>query len=129
MGAKTLSLEHRTAVGGVERLSPFASDFSRLNVVVLFAFTAGATQAAAKAMPTKPIVSITPDPVSAGIVASLARPGGNITGLSTLAGTEIYSKYLELLKEVVPNLTPVAVRSTPTFPTMALAPKALHAAA
>src|SRR5260370_38482968 len=129
MGAKTLSLEHRTAVGGVERLSPFASDFSRLNVDVIFAFTAGATQAAAKAMPTKPIVSITPDPVSAGMVARLARPGGNITGPSTLAGTEIYSKYLELLKEVVPNLTRVAVLSNPTFTTSALALKPMEAAA
>ena len=78
-------------------------------------------------MPTKPIVSITPDPVSAGIVASLARPGGNITGLSTLAGTEIYSKYLELLKDVVPNLTRVAVLSNPTFTTSALALKAMEA--
>src|SRR5260370_19967232 len=129
MGAKTLSLEHRTAVGGVERLSPFASDFSRLNVDIIFAFTAGATQAAAKAMPAKPIVSITPDPVSAGMVARLARPGGNITGPSTLAGTEIYSKYLELLKNVVPNLTRVAVLSNPNFTTSALALKAMEAAA
>jgi putative ABC transport system substrate-binding protein len=126
---QTILIEYRTTAGSIEKLSVFAAEFSRLNVDVMFAFTAGATQAAAKAMPTKPIVSITPDPVSAGFVASLARPGGNITGLSTLAGTEIYSKYLELLKEVVPNLTRVAVLSNPTFTTSALALKAMEAAA
>jgi putative tryptophan/tyrosine transport system substrate-binding protein len=126
---QTILIEYRTAAGSVEKLSTFAAEFSRLNVDVVFAFTAGATQAAAKAMPTKTIVSISPDPVSAGFVASLARPGGNITGLSTLAGIEIYSKYLELLKEVVPNLTRVAVLSNPTFTTSALALKAMEAAA
>jgi putative tryptophan/tyrosine transport system substrate-binding protein len=126
---QTIHVEYRTAAGSIEKLSTFAAEFSRLNVDVVFAFTAGATQAAAKAMPTKPIVSITPDPVAAGFVASLAHPGGNITGLSTLAGTEIYSKYLELLKDVVPNLTHVAVLSNPTFTTSALALKAMATAA
>jgi ABC-type uncharacterized transport system substrate-binding protein len=126
---QTIHVEYRTAAGTVEKLSTFAAEFSHLNVDVVFAFTAGATQAAAKAMPTKPIVSITPDPVAAGFVASLAHPGGNITGLSTLAGTEIYSKYLELLKDVVPNLTHVAVLSNPTFTTSALALKAMATAA
>jgi putative tryptophan/tyrosine transport system substrate-binding protein len=125
---QTILIEYRTAAGSIEKLSTFAAEFSHLNVDVIFAFTAGATQAATKAMPTKPIVSITPDPVSAGFVASLARPGRNITGLSTLAGTEIYSKYLELLKDVVPNLTRVAVLSNPTFTTSALALKAMEAA-
>jgi putative tryptophan/tyrosine transport system substrate-binding protein len=125
----TILVEYRTAAGSVEKLSTSAAEFSRLNVDVIFAFTAGATEAAAKAMPTKPIVSISPDPISAGFVANLAHPGGNITGLSTLAGTEIYSKYLELLKEVVPNLTRVAVLSNPSFTTSALAIKAMEAAA
>ena len=122
---QTILIEYRTAAGSIEKLSTFAAEFSHLNVDVIFAFSAGATQAAAKAMPTKPIVSITPDPVSAGFVASLARPGGNITGLSTLAGPEMYSKYLELLKDVVRNPTRVAVLSNPTFTTSALALKAM----
>ena len=126
---QTILIEYRTAAGSVEKLSTFAAEFSGRNVDVVFAFTAGATQAAAKAMPAKPIVSITPDPVSAGFVESLAHPGGNITGLSTLAGTEIYSKYLGLLKDVVPNLTRVAVLSNPNFTTSALALKAMEAAA
>jgi putative tryptophan/tyrosine transport system substrate-binding protein len=126
---QTILIEYRTAAGSVEKLATFAAEFSHLNVNVIFAFTAGATQAAARTMPTKPIVSITPDPVSAGFVASLARPGGHITGLSTLAGIEIYGKYLELLKEVIPNLTRVAILSNPTFTTSALALKAMEAAA
>jgi ABC-type uncharacterized transport system substrate-binding protein len=126
---QTILIEYRTAAGSVEKLSTFAAEFSRLNVDVIFAFTAFATQAAANAMPTKPIVSISPDPVQLGLVASLARPGGNITGLSTLAGMEIYSKYLALLKEVVPNLTRAAALSNPTFTSNALALKAMEAAA
>jgi putative ABC transport system substrate-binding protein len=126
---QTILIEYRTAAGSVEKLSTFAAEFSSLNVDVVFAFTAGATQAAAKAMPAKPIVSITPDPVLAGFVESLAHPGGNITGLSTLAGTEIYGKYLELLKDVVPNLTRAAVLSNPSFTTSALALKTMEAAA
>ena len=126
---ETIRIEYRTAAGNAEKLSAFAMEFSRLNVDVVFAFSAGATQAAAKAMPSTPIVSISPDPVAAGLVASLARPGGNITGLSTLAGTEIYSKHLELLKEVVPNLGRVAVLSNPTFSTSALLLNALQTSA
>jgi ABC-type uncharacterized transport system substrate-binding protein len=126
---QTILIEYRTAAGSVQKLSTFAAEFSSLNVDVVFAFTAGATQAAAKAMPAKPIVSITPDPVLAKFVESLAHPGGNITGLSTLAGTEIYGKYLELLKDVVPNLTRAAVLSNPSFTTSALALKAMEAAA
>jgi putative ABC transport system substrate-binding protein len=126
---QTILIEYRTTAGSPERFSIAASEFSHLNVDVVFAFTAGAVQAAAKAMPNKPIVSITPDPLSAGFVASLARPGGNITGLSTLAGPEIYGKYLELLREVVPNLPRVAVLSNPNFATSALAFKAMEAVA
>ena len=71
---QTILIEYRTAAGSVEKLSTFAAEFSRLNVDVVFAFTAGATQAAAKAMPTKTIVSISPDPVSAGFVAERSPP-------------------------------------------------------
>ena len=126
---QNILVEYRTAAGSAERLSEFAAEFSRLNVDVIFAFTTGAVQAAAKAMPTKPIVSITPDPVLAGLVASLARPGGNITGLSTLAGAEIYRKYLGLLKDAVPELTRVAVLSNPANPFSALALKEAETAA
>jgi ABC-type uncharacterized transport system substrate-binding protein len=125
---QTILIEFRTAAGGADKLAEFAAEFSRLDVDVVFAFSTAAVQAAAKAMPTKPIVSITPDPVLAGLVSSLARPGGNITGLSTLAGTEIYSKYLELLKETVPGLKHVAVLSNPGNTLSALAIKAMETA-
>jgi putative tryptophan/tyrosine transport system substrate-binding protein len=126
---RNVLIEHRTTAGSVEKLSNSATELSRLNVDVMFAFTAGAVNAAVRAMPAKPIVSITPDPVSAGLVASLARPGGNITGLSTLAGTEIYGKYLEFLKDGVPDLVRVAVLSNPNFTIGALAFKVIEATA
>jgi putative tryptophan/tyrosine transport system substrate-binding protein len=126
---RNILTEYRAAGGSLEKLSSYAADFARLNVDVIFAFTAGAVQAAAKAMPAKPIVSITPDPVSAGFIASLARPGGNITGLSTLAGIEIYGKYLELLKDVVPDLSRVAVLSNPNFTIGAFAFRTMEATA
>jgi putative ABC transport system substrate-binding protein len=126
---RNILIEYRTSAGSVEKLSFSAAELSRLNVDVMFAFTAGAVQAAVKAMPAKPIVSITPDPVPAGFVGSLARPGGYITGLSTLAGTEIYGKYLEFLKDAVPDLTRVAVLSNPNFALGALAFKTMEATA
>jgi putative tryptophan/tyrosine transport system substrate-binding protein len=126
---RNILIEYSTTAGSVEKLSHSAADLSRLNVDVMFAFTAGAVQAAVRAMPAKPIVSITPDPISAGFIASLARPGGNITGLSTLAGTEIYGKYLEFLKDAVPDLARVAVLSNPNFTIGALAFKAIEATA
>ncbi len=121
--------EYRAAAGSVERLTDYAVELSSLDVNVNFAFTVAAVQAVAKAMPTSPIVSITPDPVAAGLVGSLARPGGNITGLSTLAGPEIYSKYLELLKDAVPNLARVAFLSNPNNSFSVLALKEAEAAA
>jgi putative tryptophan/tyrosine transport system substrate-binding protein len=113
---QNIVVEYRTSEGKAERLSELAAELARLKIDVIFAFTSLAVQAAKKEMPTVPIVGVTPDPVSAGLVASLARPGGNITGLSTLAGPEIYGKYLELLKETVPKLTRVAFLFNSTNP-------------
>jgi putative ABC transport system substrate-binding protein len=88
----------------------------RLKIDVLVTNGSGATRAAKEATATIPIVMAQdPDPIGNGFVASLARPGGNITGLSNL-GPELSGKRLELLKEVVPRLTPVAVFGTSTFP-------------
>jgi len=114
---QNILVEYRTAEGKVDRLSELAAELARLKVDVMFAFTAAAVQAAKKEMPTVPIVAVSPDPVRAGLVASLARPGGNITGLSMTAGLEIYGKQLELLKETVPKLTRVAILSNPANPT------------
>ena len=86
--------------------------------------------AAKKATDTIPIVMLnTGDPVGLGLVASLARPGGNVTGLSYSVGLETFGKGLELLKEAIPNLNRVAVLSNPANPAHALAIKNIEVAA
>jgi putative ABC transport system substrate-binding protein len=97
-----------------------ATELVRLKVDVIVTGGPQATRAAKAATATIPIVMTQdPDPVGNGFVASLARPGGNITGLSTLA-REISGKQLELLKESVPKLSHLAVFGTSTVPGHAL---------
>ncbi len=126
---QNIVIEYRTSEGKAELLPELAAELARLKVDVIFAFTSLAVQAAKKELPAVPIVSITPDPVAAGLVASLARPGGNITGLSTTAGKKIYGKYLELLTETIPKLTRVAFLSNPTNPFSPLALEETESAA
>ena len=95
------------------RLSELAADLVRLKVDVIVALDPPAAHAAQNATKTIPIViRSTADPVKAGFVASLARPGGNITGVTSIS-SELYGKRLELLKEVVPALSRVAVLHNP----------------
>ena len=109
---KTIVIEWRQAEGKLDRLAAFADELVRLKVDVILSAGSTATHAARKATTTIPIVMTQDnDPVGSGFVASLARPGGNITGLSTLR-PEISGKRLELLKEVVPGLARVAVLGT-----------------
>jgi putative tryptophan/tyrosine transport system substrate-binding protein len=107
---KNITIEYRFAEGKLDRLTDLAAELVRLKVEVIVA--AGGTPtivAAKKATPTIPIVFPTVgDPVALGIVASLARPGGNITGL-TIRNPELGGKRLELLNEVVPRARRVAV--------------------
>ena len=99
----------RFVAGQPERLPDLAAELVRLQIDVFVTYGRPATRAAATASATTPIVMLgIGDPVGAGLVASLARPGGNITGLSTLA-TDLSGKRLELLKEAVPTLSRVAV--------------------
>lgn len=106
----------RWAEGHDERLHDLAAELVRLQVDVIMAAGALATYAAQQATRTMPIVMLgVYDPVGAGLVASLARPGGNITGVSTL-GLELAGKRLELLKETVPQLVRVAVLANPAAP-------------
>ena len=110
---KNILIEFRTTEGKSERLPELAAELVRLKVDVIVADTAGAVIAAKNAMPTIPIVMRNVgDPIALGWVASLAHPGGNITGLATLA-PEVSGKRLELLKEVIPKLSRVAFLSTP----------------
>ena len=106
---KNIILEIRSAEGKAERLTELADELVRLDVDVIITAGPTPTNAAKKATKTVPIVmTFDIDPVGSGLVASLARPGGNITGLSTLA-PEISGKHLELLKETVPRLSRVAL--------------------
>jgi putative ABC transport system substrate-binding protein len=111
---KNIIVEIRSAQGKAERLTELADELVRLDVDVIITAGPTPTAAAKKATRTIPIVmTFDIDPVGSGHVASLARPGGNITGLSTLA-PEISGKHLEFLKETVPGLSRVALFRTST---------------
>jgi putative ABC transport system substrate-binding protein len=111
---KNIVIESRFAEGKLDRVPPLAAELVRLKVDVIVTSGPAPTRDAKKATPTIPIVMARDiDPVGNGFVASLARPGGNITGLSMLA-PEITGKHLELLKETVPRLSRVAVLGSST---------------
>jgi putative tryptophan/tyrosine transport system substrate-binding protein len=102
---KNIVVEYRYAEGKIDRLLSLAAELVRLNVNVIITNGSPPTSAAKEATSTIPIVMTQDaDPVGSGHVASLARPSGNITGLSNLA-PEISAKRLELLKEIVPRLS------------------------
>ncbi|MGH7771671.1 MAG: ABC transporter substrate-binding protein [Candidatus Binatia bacterium] len=126
---KNIVIEWRSAEGKADRLPALAAELVRLKVDVIITAGPPATRAVKEATSTIPIVmTFDDDPVGNGFVASLARPGGNITGLSTLA-PEISGKQLELLKEIVPRLSRVAVFGTSTRPGNAQALKEIELAA
>ena len=106
---QNIIIESRSAEGKPERLPALAAELVQRQVDVLVTFPLLAAQAAKHATTTIPIVMINAaDPVGTGLVASLARPGGNITGLSSM-DTDLSGKRLALLKEAVPTLSRVAV--------------------
>ena len=110
---KNISFEYRYTEGRLDRFSALAADLVRLKVDIIVASNAYATRAAQKATRAIPIVvAAGADPVALGLVESLARPGGNITGLSQMS-VELGGKRLELLKEIVPKLSRVAVLWNP----------------
>src|SRR6266403_3019418 len=99
-------IEYRFANGQLERLPALAADLVRLGVDIIVTGFNPNTVAAMKTTTIIPIVMTNSvDPVSAGLVASLAHPGGNVTGLATDTGGEIFGKRFELLKEAIPNLS------------------------
>ena len=126
---KNIVIEYRHAEGKPDRLSTLAAELVRLKVDAIVTTGPTVTRAAKEATSTIPIVmSFDTDPVGNGFVASLARPGGNITGMSSLA-PEISGKQLELLKEIVPKLSRVAVLRTSTNPGNAQALREIERAA
>jgi putative ABC transport system substrate-binding protein len=109
---QTITLEVRMAEGRSERIPAIVTELVGLNVDVLVAGTSAAALAAKKATSIIPIVMVTTDPVGLGLVASLARPGGNVTGLSYF-NEAVLAKRLEMLREFVPGLARVAVLRNP----------------
>jgi putative tryptophan/tyrosine transport system substrate-binding protein len=126
---KNIVIEYRYAAGSSDRLIEFAAEFVRLKVDVIVTGSTIAVRAANKLTKTIPIVMTgTGDPVGTGLVASLARPGGNVTGLSSI-GPDLNTKRLELLKETVAGASRVAVLFNGANPSNVAALKEVEIAA
>ena len=114
---KNLIIEARSAEGQVERLPALMNQLTAQNVDVLFTYGTPAAVAAKEATSTVPIVAaMMGDPLGTGLAASLARPGGNLTGISMAYAEGFGGKWLELLHETVPRLSTVAVIGNPASP-------------
>jgi putative ABC transport system substrate-binding protein len=126
---RNIVIEYRWGQGRSDQLADLAAELVRLKVDLIVAVYTPAARAAKQATVTIPIVMASSgDPVAMGLVASLARPGGNITGLSALA-PELMGERLELLKEAVPKVSRVAVLLAPENPTHPIYWRALQVAA
>ena len=127
---QNIVIEYRYAEGRFDRLPDLAAGLVRLKVDIIVASATPAATAAKNATATIPIVMASVgNPVEMGLIASLARPGGNVTGLSYSVGQEIFGKQLELLKEIVPKVRRVAILSNPANPFHALAIRDVKVAA
>src|SRR6266540_2986339 len=127
---QNIVIEYRSAEGRYDRLPDLAADLVRLKVDIIAAAGTAATTAAKNATRAIPIVMIgVGDPVGLELIASLARPGGNVTGLTFSVGMETAGKGLELLKEALPKVRRVAVLTHPAHPGQPLALKNVKAAA
>ncbi len=126
---QNIAIEVRSAEGKYERLPELAAELVRLKVDVIVASTTPAALAAQHATTTIPIaIGFVADPIGSSLVASLARPGGNITGWTHL-GRELRGKYVELLKEAVPGATRIGVLWNPANPIHGPSLKNVEAAA
>jgi putative tryptophan/tyrosine transport system substrate-binding protein len=126
---RNVAVEYRWAAGKYDQLPASAADLVRLGVAVIAATGGESSVVAAKAATaTIPIVFISTDPVKLGLVASLNRPGGMLTGVNTL-NTELVAKRLELLHELVPRATIIAALINPASPTAEALTSDLHSAA
>jgi putative tryptophan/tyrosine transport system substrate-binding protein len=125
----TIAIDYRWAEGRTDRFAEIATEFARLKVNIIVTSSTPAILAAKQATSVIPVVfAIAADPVGTGLVASLARPGGNVTGLS-IQSTEIAAKRLELLREVVPHLRRLAIIANIDNPASALEVGEIQAAA
>jgi ABC-type uncharacterized transport system substrate-binding protein len=129
MEGRTVTIEYRWAEGREERLAEIAAEFVRLKVDVIVTSGTPAVMASKQATSVIPIVFATAgDPVGSGLVASLARPGGNVTGLATLVA-DLAGKRLELLREIVPGLGRLAIMGNASNPFTVLELDEVQAAA
>ena len=114
---QNLIIEYRWADGKAERLPDLAAELVRLKVDLIVAPAGSAALAAKKATSSIPIVMLFPaDPVGLGLVASLGRPGGNVTGTTISPGPEIFGKQLQILKEAIPRASRFAIVANPAEP-------------
>ena len=125
---KNIVVERRYAAGRYEELPALAAELIRLKVDIILAASTPVAQSVKKTTSSIPIVMVVADPVGTGLVDSLARPGGNITGLSYFHA-DLVTKRLELLKEVVTSLSRVAVLSNPASLTCSTQFKELNSTA
>jgi putative tryptophan/tyrosine transport system substrate-binding protein len=126
---KSIAIEYRWAEGRYDRLPELAAELVKLNVDVIVTHTSLGARAAKQATSTIPVVfAAVADPIEAGLVPSLARPDGNLTGLTFFA-TEVSAKRAELIKQAIPTVTRLAVLVNPGLPSMAAILTGVHRAA
>jgi putative tryptophan/tyrosine transport system substrate-binding protein len=114
--SQNITIETRWAEGHHDRFPALVAELVRLKVHVLLAISTPAALAAKQATPAIPIVFIGGEPLSSGVVGSLARPGGNLTGMSLALGEAFAGKWLELLREAIPTVSQVAILWHPANP-------------
>jgi putative ABC transport system substrate-binding protein len=124
---KNIVIEVRAMEGKTDRIPDLIAEFTHSKVDIIVTPVGVGAQAAKKAMPATPVVVIVPDPIAAGLVTSLSRPGGNVTGLAAL--TELGGKRLEILKDTLPSLNRVSVFWNPALAPMELQLRETEAAA
>ena len=117
---QNITVEYRFGEGSASRFSEFVDEMVRLRADVILTIGTGPSRVAQKATGSIPIIAMAGDAVASGLVASLARPGGNITGLSLLNREGLSGKWMEFLKEMVPGLSRVGVFFSPDSPLSAL---------
>ncbi len=111
---RNISIEQRYAAGVLDRLGPLAAELARLNLDVIVVDGSASAKAAKAATATIPVVfSLATDPEAEGLVASMARPGANLTGLTMSVGYQLAGKRVELLKDMKPDLSRLAVLGNP----------------
>ena len=126
---RTVTIEYRWAEGRIARLAEIAAEFVSVKVDVILATGTAPALAAKQATSVIPIVfAFAGDPLGTGLVASLTRPGGNVTGLSN-QGTDLVGKRIELLREIVPQLRRLAVLANAGYPAAMLEMEEIQAAA